>query len=112
MKADQLYSVEGHVAVVTGGANGLGFAYSRVNAAGRPSLLATLSEVPSELRGALFGINVTMASLGWLLAGSLGGWLIATGGFTAVGVFCAAMAVAGACLALVSAAGRARSTVQ
>ena len=29
MKAEQLYSVEGHVAVVTGGANGLGLAFAR-----------------------------------------------------------------------------------
>jgi predicted MFS family arabinose efflux permease len=78
----------------------LGFAYSLVNAAGRPSLLATLSDVPSELRGALFGLNVTMASIGWLLAGSVGALLIAGSGFAGVGVLCAAMALAGTLLAL------------
>ena len=40
----------------------LGFVYSLVNAAGRPSLMATLAEVPSEIRSALFGLNITMAS--------------------------------------------------
>jgi hypothetical protein len=49
----------------------------------------------SEVRGALFGLNVTTASLGWLLAGSVGGWLIVAGGFTGLGAFCAGMAVAG-----------------
>jgi MFS transporter, DHA1 family, inner membrane transport protein len=78
----------------------LGFAYSLVNASGRPALLATLSEVPSELRGALFGLNVTMASVGWLLAGSVGGLLVAGSGFDGVGLLCAGMALAGALLAL------------
>ena len=50
----------------------LGFVFSFVNAAGRPSLMATLAEVPSEIRSALFGLNITMASIGWLMAGSVG----------------------------------------
>lgn len=78
----------------------LGFAYSFMNAVGRPSLMATLSEVPSELRGALFGLNVTMASMGWLVAGSLGAWLIATAGFAGVAMLCAFLALAGAGLGL------------
>ena len=82
----------------------LGFLFSFVNAAGRPSLMATLAEVPSELRSALFGLNITMASLGWLLAGSVGGWLIAVGGFAGLGAFCAAVAALGCGLALYSAA--------
>ncbi|MEO8628635.1 MAG: MFS transporter, partial [Betaproteobacteria bacterium] len=84
----------------------LGFAYSFVNALGRPSLMATLSDVPSDLRGALFGLNVTMASIGWLLAGSLGGWLIAAAGFVGVGAFCGVIAVLGASLALASVPAR------
>jgi len=82
----------------------LGFAYSFVNAAGRPSLMATLAQVPSELRGALFGVNVTMASLGWLLAGSVGAMLIATGGLARLGIFCTVMALLGSALALASGA--------
>lgn len=78
----------------------LGFAYSFVNATGRPSLLATLAEMPSELRGALFGLNVTMASLGWLLAGSVGAALIAASGFAGVGAWCAGTALLGAVFAL------------
>jgi len=81
----------------------LGFVYSFVNAAGRPSLMATLAEVPGELRSALFGLNITMASLGWLLAGSVGATLIALGGFAGLGAFCAAVAALGCVLALYSA---------
>jgi DHA1 family inner membrane transport protein len=81
----------------------LGFVFSFVNAAGRPSLLAALAEVPSELRSALFGLNITMASLGWLLAGSVGAWLVAGGGFAALGAFSAVVAALGCGLALFSA---------
>jgi DHA1 family inner membrane transport protein len=82
----------------------LGFVFSFVNAAGRPSLMATLAEVPSELRSALFGLNITMASMGWLLAGSVGGWLIAISGFAGLGAFSAVVAALGCGLALFSAA--------
>jgi predicted MFS family arabinose efflux permease len=81
-----------------------GCAFSLANAAGRPSLLATLSDVPSELRGALFGLNVTVASMGWLVAASVGAALIGLVGFSGLGLFCATVALLGAVLALVSAA--------
>jgi DHA1 family inner membrane transport protein len=81
----------------------LGFVFSFVNAAGRPSLMATLAEVPSELRSALFGLNITMASLGWLLAGSVGAWLIAVSGFAGLGAFSALVAALGCGFALFSA---------
>jgi DHA1 family inner membrane transport protein len=82
----------------------LGFVYSLVNAAGRPSLMATLAEVPSEIRSTLFGLNITMASVGWLMAGSVGGSLIAAGGFSGLGMFAAGVAALGCALALYSAA--------
>ena len=82
----------------------LGFVFSLVNAAGRPSLMATLAEMPRELRSTLFGLNITMASMGWLLAGSVGGWLIAISGFAGLGVFSALVAALGCGLALFSAA--------
>lgn len=80
----------------------LGFVFSFVNAAGRPSLMATLAEVPAELRSALFGLNITMASIGWLMAGSVGGWLISVGGFAGLGWFCGGVAAIGCALALFS----------
>jgi len=87
----------------------LGFGYCFANASGRPALMATLAEMPSEIRGALFGLNITTASLGWLLAGSLGGWLIVAGGFGGLGAFCAGMAVLGTLLALGSVPAKTRS---
>jgi len=81
-----------------------GCAFSLANATGRPSLLATLSDVPSELRGTLFGLNVTVASMGWLVAASAGAALVALAGFAGLGPFCAAVALLGGALALVSAA--------
>jgi len=86
----------------------LGFAYSFVNATSRPSLMATLSEVPLEVRGAVFGLTVTMASVGWLLAGSAGAALVAAGGFAALGMFCSLLALIGAGLALASTRGGTR----
>ncbi|HTT36406.1 MAG TPA: MFS transporter [Burkholderiales bacterium] len=84
----------------------LGFGFSFVNAAGRPSLVALLSEVPSELRGTLFGLSVTMNSMGWLLAGSVGAILLGSGGFGALGAFCTLLALLGAALAYASRAAR------
>jgi predicted MFS family arabinose efflux permease len=84
----------------------LGFVYSFVNAAGRPSLMATLAEVPKEIRSALFGLNITMASVGWLMAGSVGATLLAVGGFEALGALAAGTAALGCVLALYSASRR------
>lgn len=66
----------------------LGFAYFFTNSLGRPSLLSALSEVPSEVRGAIMGINVTTASIGWLTAAALGGWLVTHIGFYSLAVLC------------------------
>jgi predicted MFS family arabinose efflux permease len=80
----------------------LGFAYSLANAAGRPALMAALSEVPAEVRGAILGFNITMSSIGWLSAAALGGWLVGGHGFESLGVLTAAAAVAGAALATIA----------
>lgn len=80
----------------------LGFAYSLANAAGRPALMATLSEVPAEVRGAILGLNVSMSSVGWLGATALGGWLVGRHGFGSLGVLTAGVAATGALLAVVA----------
>ena len=80
----------------------LGFAYSLANSAGRPALMATLSEVPAGVRGAVLGLNVTMSSVGWLGAAALGGWLVAGQGFESLGLLTAAAAGTGALFALVA----------
>ncbi len=80
----------------------LGFGYSLANAAGRPAVMATLSEVPTDVRGAVLGLNVTMSSVGWLGAAALGGWLVGTHGFGSLGVLTAAASGAGALFALLA----------
>ncbi len=81
---------------------GLGLAYAAANALGRPPLLAALSEVSSEARGAVLGLNITSASVGWLGATALGGWLVTRFGFGSLGGFCAATALLGAAMAAAS----------
>jgi MFS transporter, DHA1 family, inner membrane transport protein len=80
------------------GSVALGVAYMLVNAVGRPSLLAALSDVPAGVRGAVLGLNTTTMSAGWLGASALGGWLIARWGFEALAVFCAVAGLLGAAL--------------
>ncbi len=91
-----------------GGSIALGFLYTLANAVGRPALLATLSEVPAGVRGAVLGVNTTTQSIGWLGAGALGGWLIGQWGFAALAVFSAVAGVLGAACGL-AAAGTRRS---
>jgi predicted MFS family arabinose efflux permease len=79
---------------------GLGFVYTAANAIGRPSLLAATSEVSAQSRGALLGVNMTFASMGWLGSQAFGGWLIGTVGFPALGLLTAAVGVVGALLAV------------
>lgn len=86
----------------------VGFVYSFANAAGRPALMAALSEVPAEVRGAVLGLNITMSSVGWLSAAALGGWLVAQYGFGSLGVLTAAAAGAGTLLALIAWRARGR----
>jgi predicted MFS family arabinose efflux permease len=78
----------------------LGFAYVFVNAIARPSLMAAMAKVPDEVRGTVLGLNVTSASVGWLGAAALGGWVLATLGFAGFGPLAAAIAVAGGALAI------------
>jgi len=78
----------------------LGFAYMFCNALARPSLMAALADVPAEVRGTVMGLNSTVASAGWLAAASLGGWILASGGFAEFGPLIAVLTVVGAVLAL------------
>ena len=78
----------------------LGFAYAACSAMARPSLMAALANVPDEVRGTVLGLNVTAASLGWLGAASLGGWIMAEIGFIGFGPFAMAVALVAAALAL------------
>jgi DHA1 family inner membrane transport protein len=78
----------------------LAFAYAFFNALSRPSLMALLTAVPAEVRGTVMGLNSTAASLGWLGAAALGGWMLTTIGFAGFGPLIAVMAVAAAALSI------------
>jgi len=77
----------------------LGFAYAFTNALSRPSLMAALANVPAEVRGTVMGLNSTCASIGWLGAAAIGGWILATVGFAGFGPLIAVLALSGAALA-------------
>jgi predicted MFS family arabinose efflux permease len=78
----------------------LGFGYVFCNAVARPSLMASLTDVPKHVRGTVMGLNVTCSSIGWLSAAGLGGWMIATVGFAGFGPLAAVVAVIGAGIAV------------
>ena len=71
------------------------------NAMARPSLMAALSNVPSEVRGTVLGLNSTAASAGWLTAAALGGWILSTVGFVGFGPLAGTLALLGAFLAVI-----------
>ena len=79
----------------------LGFVYVFFNAIARPSLMASLTDVPEHVRGTVMGLNVTCSSIGWLGAAALGGWMIATFGFAGFGPLAATVAAIGGGLALI-----------
>lgn len=82
---------------------GLGLAYNLVNGLARPPLIWLVSELSRESRGALMGAQVTVSGLGWLTASSLGGWLVVSHGFGALGALAAVCGLASAACALLSA---------
>lgn len=78
----------------------LGFVYVFLNAAGRPSLMASYAAVPAEIRGTVMGLSGTSAAVGWIGAAAMGAAMIALGGFEwfgplglALGLACAGSAL-------------------
>jgi predicted MFS family arabinose efflux permease len=88
---------------------GLGIAYNLTNGAVRPSLMWLVSELSRESRGAVMGLNVTVAGMGWLVASALGGWLVVSYGFIALGLLAGVSGLCSAALAMF-ASGAARTT--
>lgn len=74
----------------------LGIGFSLFNAIGRPPLLAAMADVPPNVRGVIMGLNSSIASIGWLTAALLGGWLYASIGFDAFGPLMIVMCVTAA----------------
>jgi DHA1 family inner membrane transport protein len=85
-------------------ATAIGFCYALANGSARPAILARLSEVPSHVRGTVLGMNVTFASIGWITSAGLGGVLVTTVGFWALGIFALSVSLVGAAIALAAAA--------
>ena len=74
----------------------LGIAFAFFNALCRPSLLAALADVPPDVRGVVMGLNGSIASVGWLIAALVGGWLYAGIGFGGFGPLMCIMCLTGA----------------
>lgn len=74
----------------------IGVVFAFFNALARPSLLAALAEVPPEARGLVMGLNSSIASIGWLTAALVGGWLYSGFGFGGFSPLMAVMCFAGA----------------
>lgn len=68
------------------------------NGVARPSLLAALADVPTEVRGVVMGLNSSIASIGWLIAALLGGWLYAGTGFSGFSVLMVVMCLSAAAM--------------
>jgi len=88
----------------------LGILFAFCNAIARPPLLAALAEVPADVRGAVMGLNSSIASIGWLLAALTGGWLYTGAGYAGFSVLMAAMCVCGALIVLPDSRIRQRQT--
>ena len=78
----------------------LGVMFSVFNALGRPSLLAAMADVPEKVRGVVMGLNSSIASIGWLTAALVGGWLYSSVGFEGFGILMVVMSVAGALMVI------------
>lgn len=81
---------------------GLALVYNLANALCRPPIIWLISQISRESRGALMGVQVMVAGFGWLIASSLGGWLVVVYGFGALGLLAAACGLASAAFALLA----------
>jgi len=79
---------------------GLGVSFAFFNALSRPSLLAALADVPVEVRGLVMGLNSSIASIGWLSAALMGGWLYSGIGFSGFGPVMAFMCLVAALIVI------------
>ena len=78
----------------------LGIAFAFFNGLARPPLLAALADVPVNVRGVVMGLNSSIASIGWLAAALIGGWLYAGVGFSGFSPVMAAMCFVAAAVVL------------
>jgi len=90
----------------------LGILFAFFDALSRPSLLAALADVPNDARGVIMGLNSSIASVGWLIAALLGGWLYTGIGFSAFGPVMAVMCCVAAAVVLPDSRIRARHQLE
>ena len=62
--------------------------------------MAALADVPTEVRGVIMGLNGSIASIGWLTASVLGGWLYLVVGFKGFGPLILFACIVGALILL------------
>lgn len=89
----------------------LGVLFAFFNALSRPSLLAAMADVPVGSRGVIMGLNSSIASLGWLTAALVGGWLYSGIGFGGFGPVMATMCTLAALVVLPDSRIRIRALV-
>lgn len=87
----------------------LGVVFAFFDALARPPLLAALADVPAQARGVVMGLNSSVASVGWLCAALLGGWLYTGIGFSSFGVVMAVVCCFAAVVVLPDSRIRART---
>jgi MFS transporter, DHA1 family, inner membrane transport protein len=78
----------------------LGVGFSFFNALSRPPLMSAMADVPAEVRGAIMGLNSSVASIGWLTAALVGGWLYTGIGFNSFGPIMLTMCIAASLVVL------------
>lgn len=78
----------------------LGVAFAFFDGLSRPSLLAAMADVPKEVRGVVMGLNSSIASIGWLAAALIGGWLYSGVGFSGFAPLMAVMCVLAAAVVI------------
>lgn len=77
-----------------------GVAFAFFDALARTPLMASLAAVPAEVRGVIMGLNSSIASIGWLTAATVGGWLYAGSGFGAFGPLMLGLCITSALIVL------------
>jgi len=78
----------------------LGFIFALLNGMAKPPLLAALADVPVDVRGTVMGLNISIGSIGWLIAAFYGGWLYERVGFVGFSPLMAAMCLLSAVVLL------------
>ncbi len=73
--------------------------FGLANSMARPAWMWVISQVPENRRGATMGFTATTNQVGLMIGASVGGILISTGGYSALGLqaSCASLAAAGVC---------------